>query len=342
MSAPRCRARIAAVASYLPEGRLTNEMLCHGFEDWTPEKISDKTGIHSRARAASDEFTSDLAVKAAERLFERTGRDREQIDMLMLMTVSPDYVIPFTAGMVQHRLGLPQTTGAFDATLGCSGYVYGLGMAASFLESGRARNVLLLTADRFSPYTDDCGIGERSIFGDGATATLIEGVDEGVAQEAGCGGLVGATRYGTDGSGAHNLLAANSSMKAFAAAEGGTLTRPRLEMNGPEVFKFTLTSVVRHVKSFLKDNDLAIDSVDLFIFHQANGFMLEHLRQKLRVPEERFALDLGETGNILSSTIPYCLDRALQAGRVGPGSRVVLVGFGVGYSWGSVLVDFPA
>ena len=338
---PRRRARIVAIAPYLPEGRLTNEDLAAQFPEWTPEKISDKTGIDCRRVAEPDEFTSDLAVKAGEALFEKTDVAREDIDFLMLMTLSPDYVIPFTAGMIQDRLGLPKTVGAFDSTLGCSGYVYGLGLAAALIESGRARNVLLVTADKFAPYTIEGDKSVKTIFGDGATATLIEAVDEDQISEVGRGGIIGAADFGTDGSGSHNLVARTSSMRGFAGNESVSQSCPTLEMNGPEVFNFTLSTVSKHIKGFLKENEVAVDDVALFVFHQANGFMLEHLRKRMKIPAERFAVHLADTGNTLASTIPIALAHSIDQGRVPPGSKVMLVGFGVGYSWGSVLVDYP-
>lgn len=342
MSGTARRARLAAIASYLPEGQLTNEMLAREFPDWTPEKIAEKTGIHSRCVARPDEFTSDIAVQAAERLFAQVpGLRREDIDFLVLMTLSPDYIIPFTAGFIQARLGLRNDCGAMDSTLGCSGYVYGLGLAAALVESGRARKILLVTADKFTPYTDEGDRSVKAIFGDGGTVTLIEAVDAAQAGEPGRGGLIGAVEFGTDGTGALNLVARTSCMRGFVGEQKVPQSRPTLEMAGPDIFNFTLTTISRHVSGFLKANGLEVGDVDLFVFHQANLFMLQHLRKRLGIPEERFAVNMATLGNTLSSTIPMALEVALREGRVRPGAKVVLVGFGVGYSWGSVLVEYP-
>ena len=342
MSRTPVRARLVAVASYLPDGQLTNEMLSKEFPDWTPDKIADKTGIHSRHVAAAKEFTSDIAVRAGEKLFaDNPGLARSDIDFLMLMTLSPDYIIPFTAGFIQARLGLRNDCGAMDSTLGCSGYVYGLGLAAALVESGRVRRVLLITADKFTPYVEEGDRSVKSIFGDGGTATLIEAASESEAGQPGRGGLLGAVEFGTDGTGALNLVAKTSSMRGFAGEQTVTQSKPTLEMAGPDIFNFTLSTVSRHVKGFLAANKLAIADVDLFIFHQANLFMLEHLRKRLGIAEDKFAIHIGQVGNTLASTIPLALEAALKAGKVHPGSRVVLTGFGVGYSWGSVLVEYP-
>jgi 3-oxoacyl-[acyl-carrier-protein] synthase III len=342
MSRPVLRARLAAVASYLPEGQLTNEMLVREFPDWTSAKISDKTGIHSRHMAAVGEFTSDIAVLAGEKLFaEHPELKRSDIDFLVLMTLSPDYIIPFTAGMIQARLGLRNDCGAMDSTLGCSGYVYGLGLAAALVESGRARRILLITADKFTPYTEEGDRAVKALFGDGGACTLIEAATEAQVGETGRGGLIGAVEFGTDGTGALNLVARTSCMRGFAGDQKVAQSKPTLEMSGPDIFNFTLGTISKHVKGFLEANKLAIEDVDLFVFHQANEFMLQHLRKRLGIAEERFAIHLASVGNTLSSTIPLALEAAIKDGRVRPGSRVVLTGFGVGYSWGSVLVEYP-
>jgi 3-oxoacyl-[acyl-carrier-protein] synthase-3 len=342
MNRPALRARLVAVASYLPRGQLTNEMLVREFPDWTPEQISDKTGIHSRHMAAAGEFTSDIAVKAAERLFaERPGLRRQDVDFVMLMTVSPDYLLPFTAGIIQSRLGLPTNVGALDSTLGCSGYVYGLGLAAALIESGRARRVLLLTGDRFTAYTTQGDRSVKALMGDAGTATLVEATPAGEVPAGAPGGLIGASEFGTDGSGAMNLAIRTSAMRGFLGDERVQASQPTFEMNGPEVFNFTLARIGQHLTDFLRAQRLTIEDVGLFIFHQANTFMLQHLRRKLGIREERFVIHMESVGNTSSSTIPLALEAALKDGRVKPGSRVVLTGFGVGYSWGSVLVEYP-
>jgi 3-oxoacyl-[acyl-carrier-protein] synthase-3 len=337
------RARLAAVASYLPEATLSNAMLEREFPDWPASKIVEVTGIESRHIAAADEFTSDLAVKAGEKLFaENPALRREDVDFLILVTVSPDYLMPFTAAIVQRRLGLPTTVGALDTTLACSGYVYGLVLAAGLLESGRARNVLLLTADRFTTWTAAADRSVKALMGDAGTASLIQGVPADEAGQPGKGGLLGPAEWGTDGAGAAHLKIRTSAVKGFTGAETTDRALPTFEMNGSEVFQFTLSRVSQHLKAFLATNGLAVEDVSLFVFHQANLFMLTHLRKRLGIREERFALKIADVGNTSASTIPLALEAALKAGRVAPGSKVVLVGFGVGYSWASMLVEYPA
>ncbi len=334
----RTRAALTGVGTYLPEARLTNELIFEHYGEWSAEKISNKTGIDSRHVAAEDEFTSDMAVKAAEALFAEDPSRREGIDMMMLTTVTPDYLVPFTAGMIHDALGLPKSVAAMDVGLGCSGYVYGLGIAAGMVESGRMRKVLLLTGDRFSTFTEQGGQDVRTLFGDGASASLIEAVD---ADGTTSGAFIEDVSYGTDGSGARKLLVPTSGVRGHAGNETCEESKPILHMDGPHVFDFTLRTVAPHIREFLEKRELSVPDVDLFVFHQANLFMMEHLRRRLKVTDEQFVVHIAEVGNTISSSIPIALRSAMDAGRVKPGSKVLLVGFGVGYSWGCVLLEYP-
>lgn len=337
MTSQRLRAALTDIASYLPAGRLTNEMLAEHSDDWTAASISEKTGIDSRCIAAPDEFTSDMAVAAAEKLFAKDPSYREGIDCVFLTTVTPDSLVPSTAPMVQARLGLPTNIGAFDVTLGCSGYPYGLTLAASLVESGRYRRILFITSDRFATCAAAGTLAVQTIIGDGATANLIEAVDPGQPHS---GAVIGATRTCTDGRGANTLTTRTSGMRGWVGAEEGTGV-PAFEMNGSDVFNFTLKDVVPHIRDFLADQELGVEDVALFVFHQANGFMLEHMRRRLKIREDQMVLHMAEVGNTVSSSIPIALEAALAEGRVTPGAKVMLCAFGVGFSWASVLLEYP-
>jgi 3-oxoacyl-[acyl-carrier-protein] synthase III len=330
------RAAITRVASYLPEGQLTNEMLVEEFGGWTAERIESKTGIRVRHRAAPDEFSSDMAIRAARNLFACEGVSPEGLDLLMLVTICPDQGAPFTASTIQHQLGLPQQVGALDITLACSGYPYALTLAAGLIESGRARKIMVLTSDRFTPFTEEAEMGSKTLFGDGASATMVEAVSEGALR----GGVIGLTRYGTDGSGVEQLIVPTSGLKGFVGARVQTTTKPTLVMDGPAVFAFALKTVSKFVQDFLVEAELRVEQVDHFIFHQANLFMLEALRKKLKIPEERFVVHLAEVGNTNSSTIPIALASLQDRGQLKSGQTVVLVGFGTGYSWSAARIDF--
>jgi 3-oxoacyl-[acyl-carrier-protein] synthase III len=334
------RTRIAAIAYHLPETVLDNAELARLNPRFRADKITAKTGIDRRHVAALGETASDLAVHAAERLFAETGAAPLDIDYLIFCTQAPDYVLPTSACLIHRRLVLRPGTGALDINLGCSGFVYGLGLAQGLIQSGQARRILLLTADTYSKFIDVDDLGVRSIFGDGAAATLI------VAETEGAAGL-GPFVYGTDGKGAEHLIVPTGGARepegaADAGYEIGTGERRRgrpLHMNGPEVFNFTLGAVPALVHETLAKAELGLDDIDLFVFHQANATMLEALRRKLAIPHEKFFVDL-EGGNTVSSTIPMALRRAVEAGALRTGMRVMLVGFGVGYSWAATTLTW--
>lgn len=335
------KAHIASVAYHLPAAVLTNDDLAAEFPEWTVDKISAKTGISRRHIAAPDEFSSHLGIAAAQELFTRDGIDAASIDYLIMCTQSPDYYMPTTACLVQEGLGLRHDAGATDITLGCSGYIYGLGLAKGLIESGQAESVLLVTADTYSKFINPRDKSVRTIFGDGASATLVRGVE-------GDDGLTGIT-YGTNGAGGKNLIVPNGGLRAGtdiapkAAVDARDLVESGhdLYMDGPEIFNFTLDVVPTTVDEILRKTGMSKDDVDLFVFHQANAFMLEHLRKKLDVPAEKFFVSLAESGNTVSSTIPIALADAVEQGVLRSGMKVLIMGFGVGLSWGGMIVDWP-
>jgi 3-oxoacyl-[acyl-carrier-protein] synthase-3 len=321
---------VRAIDYYLPEQVLTNEQLAREFPDFSAAKIEAKTGIAERRIAGPTECASDLAAAAAERLFG-AGLAPRDVGFLLFCTQSPDYVLPTTACLLQQRLGIPTTAGALDFNLGCSGYIYGLSLAKGLIETGQASNVLLLTADTYSKYLDQKDRGVRTIFGDGAAATWLAAAP----RTDNAAPAIGPVIFGTDGAGECNLIVRKSGARQPAVASPND---GRLYMNGGEIFTFTLRSVPTAISRLLERAGLTLAEVDRFVFHQANAYMLEHLRQKLGIPPEKFIIDMRDCGNTVSSTIPIALKRALVAGTVRPGERVMLVGFGVGYSWGAMMI----
>jgi 3-oxoacyl-[acyl-carrier-protein] synthase-3 len=326
-------AAIRAIDYHLPEHTLTNEELAQAFPDWTLDKITAKTGIVQRHLAAPEECASDLAVAAAQKLFDSGICRAKDIDFLLFCTQSPDYFLPTTACILQDRLGLPTTAGALDFNLGCSGFIYGLSLAKGLIETGQATRVLLLTAETYSKVLHPLDRSVRALFGDGAAATLIEQVGE-----APPGDLpwIGPFVFGTDGKGKDNFILPSGGMRRLAALRSPS--PDHLVMNGPEIFTFTLRAVPQAVHALLARTGRTVDDVDLFVFHQANRYMLDHLRTKLKIPPEKFVFALTHCGNTVSSTIPIALKEAIDDGVLAPGRLVMLVGFGVGYSWGATLI----
>lgn len=315
---------VTAIEYHLPAQVLTNEQLAARFPEWPAEKILAKTGIRRRHIAAVDEFSSDLAEAAAKKLFERHGVSPASIDFLLLCTQTPDFSLPTSACLLQHRLGIPQTAGALDFNLGCSGYVYGISLAKGLVESGQAKRLLFLTGETYSKLLEPNDKSVLTIFGDAGSATLIELHPD--RDPAGLGPFV----FGTDGSGGENLVCARG---GFRGCEREAKGREHLWMNGPEVFNFANKVVPEVIERVLERAGFSRDSIDCYVFHQANRFMLDHLRRKLNLAEERFCYAIEDVGNTVSASIPIALREAALKGRVRPGSRLLLVGFGVGYSW---------
>lgn len=321
-------AAITAVTYALPERVVTNADLGAEFPEWGADKIAEKTGIQSRHVAGPDETSADLAARAAEKLLGSGVVAKAEIDFLLFCTQTPDFALPTSACLLQHRLGLPTSAGALDFNLGCSGYVYGLGLARGLVESGQARRVLLLTGETYSKLLDPADKTVRTIFGDAGSATLVTAVESGE-------GAIGAVVFGTDGAGGPNLVCHRGGWRGARAEAAG---REALWMNGPEIFNFTLRVVPEVVRRTLEKAGVTANDVDLFVFHQANRYMLDHLRKKLAVPVEKFVVAMEHCGNTVSSTIPIALVEAAARGQLRSGQRVLLVGFGVGYSWGAALV----
>ena len=321
-------AGIRAIEYHLPERVLSNGDLSAQYPDWNVEKIESKTGIRTRRIAGDGECSSDLAVAAARRLFDTGVCEPRDIDFVLLCTQSPDYFLPTTACLIQDRLGIPTTAGALDFNLGCSGFVYGLGLAKGLIETRQARHVLLLTAETYSKFLGASDRSVRTIFGDAGAAVLVSDVD------AADGEPIGPFVYGTNGAGAENLIVKHGAARHPALSAG----LGELHMNGAEVFAFSMQAVPAAVGELLARTGLAPDDVDLYVFHQANRHMLEQLRRKLAIPAEKFCIDLQDCGNTVSATIPIALKRLVDAGKVRRSDRVMVVGFGVGYSWSAAFV----
>lgn len=333
------KAYIKHISYYLPQTTLTNAELVSKFPEWSVEKVTSKLGIKQRHISNENETSGDLAIKAAEKLFSETNIDRKSIDFVLLCTQSPDYFLPTTACIIQDKLGIPTSAGALDFNQGCSGYVYGLSLAKGLIAAGIATNILFLTAETYSKYIHKEDKSNLSIFGDAATASIVS--LEGFAE-------IGDFVLGTDGSGADNLIVKTGGAKFPEATdelitdEGGFLQSPdHLYMNGSNVFNFTLSAVPKLIKAIMLKSDVVMDDIDFFVFHQANHYMLNVLRKVCKIDEEKFYVNMEDTGNTVSSTIPIALTRLLHdhnfTDRKG---NVIIAGFGVGYSWGSCILKF--
>lgn len=327
-------AYIKAISYYLPDQVVSNQDLVEEFPEWSVEKIAKKVGVNSRHVAGNGQCASDLAELAALKLFVECGIEKSCIDFVLLCTQSPDYFLPTTACVLQERLGLSMRCGALDFNLGCSGFVYGLALAKGLIESHTASNVLLITAETYNKHIHERDKGNRTIFGDAAAATLVS--IDGFAQ-------IGNFELGTDGSGAGNLIVKSGAMRhpdkyddLVLDKSGNPVSSDHLFMNGSEIFNFTLETVPGLVEEVVKKNEIMSDEVDLYVFHQANQYMLSCLFGLMGIGEDKGFVYMSKVGNTVSSTIPIALYEAQKVNRLK--GNVVIAGFGVGYSWGACVL----
>ena len=334
-------AKITAIEYVLPVKTLSNDDLARDFPEWNVDKIFSKTGINNRQIAGVSECASDLAFQACDKLLNAIDLDRSAIDFIILCTQSPDYFLPATACILQDRLGLSTQCGAFDFNQGCSGFIYGLGIAKGLIETGQAKNIVLVTAETYSKYIHPADKSVRTLFGDAAAATLIQAVSGGP--------FIDRFRYGTDGAGAKNLIvpiggarnpgSVNTAPALYTDDSGNARTDANLYMNGSAIFEFSMTRIPELFSSIF-DECFTLDDVDLFAFHQANKFMLDSLRRRIKLPIEKFISEFEHCGNTVSSSIPIALKESMEKGVLTTGKTVVGVGFGVGYSWAGCVIKW--
>lgn len=334
---------IHSIAYYLPENKLSNKELAESFGDWTEEKIYAKVGIKERSIAANDEFVSDIAEKAALMLFKDQNIFPEEIDFLILCTQSPDFYLPTTACILQARLKIPNNCGAFDFNLGCSGFVYGLSMADALISNETAKNVLLIMADTYTKHVNKLDKSTRTIFGDGAAAVLVRGNKEDQKSR------IGKFSFGTDGNGAENLIIPAGGMKLPRSEDtsgeivdkfGNTRSQNNLYMNGPKIYEFVMEYIPPFITEILRKNNLDFEEIDLFVFHQASAYMLEKLRRKIKIPKDKCFIGVENVGNTVSASIPIALKQAEELQKLKKGDKVMIVGFGVGYSWSGTVINY--
>lgn len=331
-------AYLKGISYYLPERVYTNDDLVRDFPEWSVDKVMKKVGVEKRHLAAADETAGDMAEKAVRKLFEEYDIEPTSIDFLLLCTQSPDYFLPSTSCVLQNRLGIPTSAGAFDYNLGCSGCIYGMAVAKGLIATGIAKNVLLLTAETYNKYLHPDDKSNRSIFGDGAAACLIS--TEGFAK-------IGEFVLGTDGAGANNLIVKTGASRCKPAtgestedSEGHIWHDDYLYMNGGAIFNFTLDAVPAMMKQLLNKSGLGKDNIDYYVFHQANQFMLSTIRKVCSLSKEKYYMDMANVGNTVSSTILIGLKECMSNGTIHEGMNVMVCGFGVGLSWGGTILSY--
>jgi 3-oxoacyl-[acyl-carrier-protein] synthase III len=330
---------IKSIESYFPEGNLTNEDLNHENPTWEMDKIFGKTGVQNRNIAGEHETAFDLSVKACEKLFEY--QDVNSVDAIVYCTQSPDYIMPSNSFLLHKELSMHDNVLAFDFNHACTGYIYGLVMAHSFIKSGVCKCVLLVNSDTYSKYINKKDRSSRSLFGDAAAVSIIENSDShrGIVDfELASSGEFYNKFYIP--AGGHRLPKSAESSIEVKDDKGNTRSQNDIHMDGLAVWSFINSFVPKQINNILKKNNLDKSQIDLFIFHQASKMTLDSLVKKLRLDQDKVFINLTNIGNTVSASIPIALKDALDQGRIEDGSKVLLSGFGVGMSYGSVLIQF--
>ena len=330
-------AYIKALTYYTPSTVIDNTALQVYLPYTNIETVSKAVGVSSRAVADEGETAADLAEKAAQKLFQEYNVIPKDIDFVILCTQGPDFFLPSTACILQNRLGIPTSAGAFDFDLGCSGYIYGLSIAKGFILSGVAKNILLLTGDTISKYLHPQD-ENRILFGDGASASLVS--TEGFAR-------IGDFVFGTDGSGYDSLILKTGGMRQRTMSgcnsvdeEGKKIYDDYFYMHGTRIFNFSVDLLPKLIDQTAIRNHISKQDIDYYIFHQANKYMLGFIRKQCNIPKDSFFMDLSDTGNTTSSTIPIGLKKSLSKSTISKGEKVMVAGFGVGLSWGASILYF--
>ena len=320
-------AKIDSIYYYLPKRTETAKSLLQDNPNWPIDDIKKKTGIDKRYISSTNETALDLGVKAAEKLLFNNSV-RSKIDALIFVTQSPDYVLPTSACIAQERLKLSTKCISFDVNQGCSGFVYGLAIASSFISSGLAKKILIICADTYSKYIDQHDRTCRPIFSDGAAAILIKATKN---------LSIGPFELGTDGKGAMNLIVENSGARINKKV---TKLPKKIFMDGSKVLMFSMSEVPKSVKNLLHKARKKIDDIDLFIFHQASKVVMDNIIRRLNLPDEKVFCNYTSVGNTVSASIPIALKDAFNQGVLKNQKLVMVVGFGVGYSWGATLIKW--
>lgn len=335
-------AAIRHISIALPEGVLSNDELARANPAWDMASAAERAGVVSRRISAPDETAFDLSVRACQRLLEESSLALANVDALLYCTQSPDYVMPGNAHLLHRALELGDGVLAFDYNLACSGYVYGLAFADSFITGGLASSVLLVTADTYSKHIHPGDRSARVLFGDGAAVTHLTAGDDGDAR-------IVATDLRTHGrdfekfyvpAGGMRLRSSEETRREYVDPNGNVRSQESIHMDGLGVWAWVNSVVPAHVRAFLDEHALTPEDVDLYVFHQASKITLDSIAKALEIPPEKMYVRMEDVGNLVSASIPVALRMALDDGSIESGDRVLLCGFGVGFSYGSVLVEF--
>ncbi len=319
------KARIIGTGSYLPEKVLTNQDL-EKMVDTSDEWIFTRTGMKERRLARSDEYTSDMGFHAAEKAISEAGISPEQIDLILVATITPDYTFPSTACLLQSRLKAVNAA-AVDVQAACTGYIYCLSQAKAFIESGLYQNILIVAAEKLSSIVNYADRNTCVLFGDGASACVVSAHGSGL--------LIRDVRLGADGELAELLILPAGGSRSPASVETVTAQQHFLKMEGKEVFKHAVRRMESASKQCLDKAGVAESEISWLIPHQANMRIIDAIAKRFEVPEGRVYLTLHKYGNTSASSVGIALDELLKEHRVHPGENLLLTAFGAGLTWGA-------
>lgn len=321
---------IKGTGSYTPANSLSNDDIAK-IVDTNDQWIFERSGIRKRKIAAANEAASDMALEASRKALETSGLRADEIDLVILTTVTPDMLFPSTACILQAKLGIRNNIPCFDLEAACSGFVYGMEVATRMMQSGAYKNALVVSSEKMSSILDWSDRSTCVLFGDGAGAVVLSASDE---EDTGIIGNV----LGADGSDTAilRLPAGGSLMPATEATVKDKLHF--LQMDGKEVFKHAVKIMQEKALEVLDLCHVDSSQISLLIPHQANTRIIESVAKRLKIPSEKVYVNISEYGNTSSASIPIALDEAMRAGRINKGDYVLLVAFGAGLTWGATLI----
>ncbi len=328
---------IENIEYYLPQKIVTNDKLKAENPEWDMEKIFPKTGVLQRHIAETNETAFDLSVKACDKLFAKT--DKNTIDTIIYCTQSPDYIMPSNAFLLHKHYNMNESAFSFDFNHACTGYIYGLLMADSFLKSGLASKILLVNADTYSKYINKKDRSTRVLFGDGAAASILSNISE--------GGIIDKSII-TVGKGYRNFWIPaggarspknNNTSKNKKNDLGNIRNMENIYMDGMGVWSFINSTIPNQIFSLLEKNSISINQIDMFVFHQASKMTLDSLTRKMKIPSSKVVTNLMNIGNVVSASIPIALKEGFKRKELNTNQTIIIAGFGVGLSSGVILME---
>jgi 3-oxoacyl-[acyl-carrier-protein] synthase III len=327
---PRFGALLAGTGSFTPQRRLTNADL-EKMVDTDNEWIVQRTGISERRIASESESTATLALEASRHALEAAKINADQIDLIIVATLTPDMPTPSTACILQEKLGIKHSIGAFDLAAACSGFVYSMAVATQFIKTGAFRNILVVGAETISRVVDYTDRSTCILFGDGAGAVVLSAVED-------PGKGVQAFELGADGAGGPLLNIPAGGSRQPSSIESVQNHMHYLKMNGREVYKFAVQRMAMSLERAMQACNLTPDQVRLVVPHQVNQRVIDSATEKMGFPRDKVFINIDRYGNTSAASVPIALDEAVRTGRCGPGDWIIMVAFGAGLTWASATI----